>query len=283
MTDSKGKILIIEDETILVDVLSKKMEQEGYTVFSAQDGEQGLAEFEKVSPDLVLLDIVMPKMNGYEVLDALQQKYGKSKMPPVIIISNSGQPVEIDKALNLGARDYIVKAQFTPEEVMNKVDTLMGAVHGHAKTESPPVEKSNAPQQEANPVPKKNAEARVLIVEDDQFLRDLLTTKLEKENFEVIAAIDGPGGVEKISNSNPDVVLLDIILPGIDGFEILKRIRSNVRMEIAKIPIILLSNLGQEADIEKGRALGANDYLIKSNFTIDEIIEKIRSTITAGK
>jgi len=204
-------------------------------------------------------------------------------MPPVIIISNSGQPVEIDKALNLGARDYIVKAQFTPEEVMNKVDTLMGAVHGHAKTESPPVEKSNAPQQEANSVPKKNAEARVLIVEDDQFLRDLLTTKLEKENFEVIAAIDGPGGVEKISNSNPDVVLLDIILPGIDGFEILKRIRSNVRMEIAKVPIILLSNLGQEADIEKGRALGANDYLIKSNFTIDEIIEKIRSTITAGK
>lgn len=282
MTDSKGKILIIEDETILIEILTKKMEQEGYTVFSAQDGEQGLAEFEKVSPDLVLLDIVMPKMNGYEVLDALQQKYGKSKMPPVIIISNSGQPVEIDKALNLGARDYIVKAQFTPEEVMNKVDTLMGAVQGHAKTETPSVEKTDAPQ-EAQPVPKKDAEARVLIIEDDQFLRDLLTTKLEKENFEVIAAIDGPGGLEKISNSRPDVVLLDIILPGIDGFEILKRVRSNVRTEIAKVPIILLSNLGQEADIEKGRALGANDYLIKSNFTIDEIIEKIRSTIAAQK
>ncbi|MDD5040297.1 MAG: response regulator [Patescibacteria group bacterium] len=276
----KEKILIIEDERILIEVLTKKLEQEGYVVFSASDGEQGLAELERSAPDLVLLDIVMPKMNGYEVLDELQRKYGKSKMPPVIIISNSGQPVEIDKALTLGARDYIVKAQFTPDEVINKVESLLGARHASAANQ-PPAPASPEPQQ--HPQKKANAEAKVLLVEDDQFLRDLLTTKLEKENFDVVAAIDGPGGIEKITKEQPDVVLLDIILPGIDGFEILKRVRTNVRMDVAKIPIILLSNLGQEADVEKGRALGADDYLIKSNFTIDEIIEKIRSTIATRK
>lgn len=280
MPDKKAKIIIIEDEEILVDILSKKLQQEGYEVFSAEDGEKGLEKIEEVSPQLVLLDIVMPKMNGYEVLSVLQKKFGKNKMPPVIIISNSGQPVEIDKAIQLGAKDYIVKAQFTPDEVISKVNKLMGAAG-----ESPvSVQPKSAASKSAPLGPStKEPVAKVLIVEDDQFLRDLLTTKLEKENFEVVTAIDGPGGMEGMTKYKPDVVLLDIILPGIDGFEILKGVRTNANAKIAATPIILLSNLGQEADVEKGRALGADDYLIKSNFTIDEIIEKIRKVIPAKK
>ncbi|MFA5135025.1 MAG: response regulator [Patescibacteria group bacterium] len=278
MDQPKKKILIIEDEAILVEVLTKKLEQEGHDVSSAEDGERGLEEIERVRPDLILLDIVMPKLNGYEVLDVLQKKYGKNNMPPVIIISNSGQPVEIDRAINLGARDYIVKAQFTPDEVTTKVNSLIGSIAA-----AKPVQKAVAGDTVVPPAAPANtkAEARVLVVEDDQFLRDLLMTKLQKENFDVTTAIDGPGGLEKILSVKPEVVLLDIILPGIDGFEILKRVRSNARVDIASTPIILLSNLGQEADVEKGRALGADNYLIKSNFTIDEIIEKIRSTMAA--
>ncbi len=273
MSDSKGTIAIIEDEEILVDVLTKKIQTEGYAVVAAADGEKGLEVIEKQKPDLILLDIVMPKMNGYEVLEALQQKFGKT-MPPVIIISNSGQPVEIDKAINLGAKDYIIKAQFTPEEVITKVNKFMGKSKQPADKPVTP-----AAMEQDKPIDNTAAEAHVLVVEDDQFLRDLLTTKLQKENFQVTTAIDGPGGAEKIVSENPDVVLLDIILPGIDGFEILKKIRSHDNMDIKRTPVILLSNLGQEADIEKGKALGANDYLIKSNFTIDEIIEKIRKTL----
>jgi len=280
MTDKKAKIIIIEDEDILVDILSKKLEQEGYEVASAEDGEKGLERIEKFSPDLILLDIVMPKMNGYEVLSVLQKKFGKNKMPPVIIISNSGQPVEIDKAIQLGAKDYIIKAQFTPDEVLKKVDKLMGRPSQEFIT---PQQEPQSETGEKSASKKVKTEAKVLIVEDDQFLRDLLTTKLEKENFDVSSAIDGPGGMEKISKEYPDVVLLDIILPGIDGFEILKRVRTNSIMKVATIPIILLSNLGQEADVEKGRALGADDYLIKSNFTIDEIIEKIRKVLSTKK
>jgi DNA-binding response OmpR family regulator len=216
-------------------------------------------------------------MDGYEVLSELHNKFGKDKMPPVIIISNSGQPVEIEKAKDLGAKDFIIKAQFTPEEVLNKVNKLLETTAKVAGSSDEVAVKSDDKV-------KKNkfgkAEAKILIIEDDQFLRDLLKTKLEKENFIVTTAIDGPGGMEKIVSENPEIILLDIILPGIDGFEILKRVRTNADMKIAKIPIILLSNLGQEADVEKGRALGGDDYLIKSNFTIDEIIEKIRNVLT---
>ena len=93
MENSKSKIVIIEDEEILTDVLSKKLEKEGYEVKTAPNGIIGLQIIEAEKPDLILLDIVMPKMNGYEVLGVLNDTFGKENMPPVIIISNSGQPV----------------------------------------------------------------------------------------------------------------------------------------------------------------------------------------------
>ncbi len=274
MTNQQKTVIIIEDEAILVDVLTKKLQKENYQVHSAGDGEAGLAIIDQAKPDVILLDIVMPKLNGYEVLEALQKKFGKNNMPPVIIISNSGQPVEIDKAIDLGAKDYIIKAQFTPEEVVSKVNSVLGRLQKGVPAE-PGIMSGQYSAKPSGATP----EARVLIIEDDQFLRDLLVTKLLKENFEVDTAIDGPGGSEKAISSHPDVILLDIILPGVDGFEILKRVRTNAMPDVAKTPIILLSNLGQETDVEKGRTLGADDYLIKSNFTIDEIIEKIRRVL----
>lgn len=281
MSNPKNKVLIIEDEKLLLELLSKKLRSEGYDVFTAEDGESGLKQVLSVAPDLILLDIVMPKMDGYEVLNALQGKFGLGKMPLVIIISNSGQPVEIDRAKEMGARDFIIKAQFTPEEVSKKVKKLLGTAErkaGLTENAAPENIPAAAPRREA-----KNAEAKILVVEDDQFLADLLKTKLERENFSVISAMDGPSGADKIIKERPEVVLLDIILPGIDGFEVLKRVRTNANMQIAETPIILLSNLGQETDIERGRALGADDYLIKSNFTIDEIIEKIRNIMEIKK
>ena len=122
-------------------------------------------------------------------------------------------------------------------------------------------------------------QTRVLIIEDDQFLRELSAKKLRKEGFQVEVAIDGDEGWEKIQSQKPDVVLLDIILPGLDGFEILIRVRGSEDLTIREVALILLSNLGQESDVAKGERLGADDYLIKANFTIDEIIEKIKAVL----
>lgn len=257
MTNNQTKVLIIEDEEVLLDILEKKLEKENYKVYSSRNGEDGLKKFEEVKPDIVLLDIIMPKLNGYEVLERIKEKYGR-QVPPIIIISNSGQPVEIERAMRLGASDFIIKTQLTPEDVAKKV------------------EKQLAERVITEP---GSAGPRVLIIEDDQFLRDLLHMKLEREGFQITTAIDGPEGLEKIMKGKPDLVLLDIILPSMDGFEILKKIRSDEKMDIATMPVILLTNLGQESDVEKGRALKADDYLIKSNFTIDEIIEKIKKLI----
>jgi len=117
----------------------------------------------------------------------------------------------------------------------------------------------------------------ILVVEDDKFLRDLIAQKLLKEGFDVVEAIDGEQGVKKIEEEKPDLVLLDLILPGIDGFEVLSRTKENP--VLAEIPVIILSNLGQKDDIEKGLNLGAVDYLIKAHFTPGEIIEKVKKVL----
>ncbi|MBI2644380.1 MAG: response regulator [Candidatus Wildermuthbacteria bacterium] len=119
--------------------------------------------------------------------------------------------------------------------------------------------------------------ASILVVEDDKFLRELIVQKLLKEGYEVSEAVDGEAGVKKVKEENPNLVLLDLILPGIDGFEVLRQVKSDV--STAKTPVIILSNLGQQEDVEKGIKLGAVDYLIKAHFTPGEIIEKIRTII----
>ncbi len=118
---------------------------------------------------------------------------------------------------------------------------------------------------------------KILLIEDDKFLRELITQKLIKESYDVSEAIDGEEGMERIKKLKPDLVLLDLILPGIDGFEVLSRMKEDV--SVSQIPVIILSNLGQKDDVEKGLKLGAVDYLIKAHFTPGEIINKIKTVL----
>ena len=115
----------------------------------------------------------------------------------------------------------------------------------------------------------------ILIVEDDTILRDLISQKLKKDNnYEIVEAVDGEEGLRKAKEEKPDIILLDLILPGIDGFGVLEQIKKDP--EIAKIPVVILSNLGQKEEIEKGMKLGATDFLIKAHFTLSEIVKKIK-------
>ncbi len=115
-----AKILLIEDEQIMIDLLQRKLTEEGYEVSVAKDGEEGLEVMAQINPDIILLDIIMPKKGGFEVMEEMQ-KDPNLKRIPVIIISNSGQPVELGRAQKLGARDWLIKTEFDPQEVINKV------------------------------------------------------------------------------------------------------------------------------------------------------------------
>lgn len=121
------KILLVEDEEIMIGLLQRKLTQEGYEVLVARDGQEGLERLRGMEskPDLVLLDIIMPKLGGFEVMEEMN-KDPELKKIPVIVISNSGQPVELDRAQKLGAKDWLIKTEFDPQEVIDKVVKQIG-------------------------------------------------------------------------------------------------------------------------------------------------------------
>jgi DNA-binding response OmpR family regulator len=121
------------------------------------------------------------------------------------------------------------------------------------------------------------SQIKILLIEDDPFLSSMYTTKFESDNFIVTAAEDGDKGLAMAEAENPNIILLDIMLPKMDGFEVLKKIKSNPR--ISQIPVILLTNLNQKEEIEKGMNLGAADYLIKAHFLPSEVVEKIKEIL----
>jgi DNA-binding response OmpR family regulator len=120
----KGKILLIEDDPFLSSMYSTKFEMEGFVVFAANDGEKGLKLAFNEKPDIILLDIIMPKMNGFEVLEKLKANAGTKDLP-VILLTNLNQKDEIEKGMSLGANDYLIKAHFMPSEVVDKIAKLI--------------------------------------------------------------------------------------------------------------------------------------------------------------
>ena len=119
---------------------------------------------------------------------------------------------------------------------------------------------------------------KIFVVEDDEFLRTLIVKKFKSAGFLVATSAEGEGSLEKIKKEKPDLILLDIILPGMDGFEVMKLLKEDPNTK--DIPVIFLTNLGQEEDLKKGMDLGAEDYLVKAYFTPDEIVKRIQRILT---
>ncbi len=117
----------------------------------------------------------------------------------------------------------------------------------------------------------------ILLIEDDTFLSNIYKTKFEMEGYQVIAAMDGEAGLAFAKTKNPNLILLDILLPKMDGFSVLKELKADEKTK--KIPVILLTNLGQKDDVNKGLELGAEDYLIKAHFKPSETVNKVRKII----
>jgi DNA-binding response OmpR family regulator len=118
---------------------------------------------------------------------------------------------------------------------------------------------------------------KILIIEDDSFLQGLEVGKLEKEGYKVITASSGEEAMKKINEPDISAILLDLVLPNFDGFEILKKIRMTDGLK--DIPVIVFSNLSEEKTVKQSQKLGATDFMVKSNFTLDELLKRIKASL----
>jgi len=118
---------------------------------------------------------------------------------------------------------------------------------------------------------------KVLIIEDDNFLLSMYAAKFEAENFSVYIAEDGEKGIKQVKEKKPDAILLDIIMPGIDGYQVLKTLKEDE--DTKDVPVVILTNLNQKDEVRKGLDMGADDYLIKAHFMPSEVVDKIKKLI----
>lgn len=262
------KILIIENDQTISNQLVTELTPFGYECFLSYDPEIVLAGLAQLRPDLIVIDVAMTGVDGFIIFEKIRNLADSSLSAiPVVVMSSNGDLVEISRAIKLNIKDYFVKATFDPKQAALKLRKILGD--------------GDTPVASAPTLKEEQVSLKLLIVEDDKFLRDLAVQKLTKEHLQVFAAVDGEQGVTLALEHIPDIILLDILLPGIDGFEVLKRLRANAAL--AKTHIAMLSNFGQREDIERAFAAGADQFMVKANYTLDEIVQEVKKIMATPR
>ncbi|HVO28358.1 MAG TPA: response regulator [Candidatus Paceibacterota bacterium] len=117
----------------------------------------------------------------------------------------------------------------------------------------------------------------IMIIEDDRFLSSLMKARLEKDGFSVIQAFDGEEAIQLFKQKTPSLIILDLVMPKVTGFEVLQTI--SIMPQLSKVPVVILSNLAQDSDIEKARQLGAREYFVKVKVSIDDLVGRVKSLL----
>lgn len=263
----KPKILIIEDNTDLNNMFKTAFESKGFEVAVSINGIEGITKAAEFKPDVILLDLMMPQMDGYEFLEALAKN--TSLNPIVVVNSNLEQEKDAQRAIGLGAKYYLRKSEYTPFAVVDKIVEI---------SKNPPAEKetlkSFAKVGQDRPNKARPRTRKILIIEDNEDLNKMFKTAFEAKNFEVEISLNGMDGITKAAAFRPDLILLDIMMPQMDGYEVLQAIKNNTSLDII---VVVNTNLDQKKDEEKALQMGANYFYRKSEFTPFEIVDKVEA------
>lgn len=250
MKKSNKKILVIDDELDLLRLLALNLEKEGYRVFQASTGNQGITLAKKELPDLIILDVVLPDIGGWEVCRRLKEDVSTKDIPIFFLTAKRRVEDEIT-GISLAACDYITKP-FDMEDLKAKIKNFI-----YPK--------------------KKKGRKKILIIEDDASIQYILKVSLEREGYQAILAKDGVEGAQLSLRGNPNLILLDVLLPTIDGWEVCRRIKEDSRTR--NIPVIFLTVKRTMKDRLLGASLGAVDYITKP-FNIDEVLKSIKRVLS---
>ncbi|WKZ26654.1 MAG: response regulator [Candidatus Paceibacterota bacterium] len=250
-------LIVLEEDLFLGNVINEKIKKEGFETLFINNARIALSQMENFKPDLVILDISLKTISSFKVLEEKNARQDLRQIP-VITISPSGGVDEIRRVLDLGVRDYIVKSQFSADELVSKVKIQLvktGKKDGKNFLEG----------------------RKIMWVEDDQFLSDLIARKLSQQKSQLLFSRTGEEALKVLEQDQPDVILLDLLLPGISGFDVLKAVKSNNKLK--DIPVIILSNFTQNNEIERTRAMGADRFLTKATVVLDDIVKEIQNVL----
>lgn len=257
----KEKMLVITGDGSFGEQLVAALKKDGYAEsYLVKNGNEGLKVLIDILPHLVLLDITLPGMDGYELLARKQAEPLLGKIP-VFMLSTQGVPINMRNIPPNSVSEFIMALHADPAEIVVKVDR-------HFSHDAP----SEAIHQSSSPGLSKK---RLLWVEDDKLIGTILAKKLVTAGFDLFHAKNGEEALEALKTFIPNVIVVDLILPGMSGFDILQSVNQDDRLKA--VPKMVLSNLSKPSDIEKARALGAQKFLVKAATSLDQIVSEVQN------
>lgn len=283
------KILIVEDDPMLSEIYQKKFSQDGYfEVLTAVSGNEAEEKTKKNKPDLVLLDLVLPEKDGFQILKDLREDASLNDVK-IVIFSNLSQEEEQQKAKALGANGFIAKSDFTPQQIVVEVKKILGDNDENDKAEKVDIDQkglvgksttSNRKKKEgaANVFEEFGFTPKVLIVEDEEVFLEVFGIKLKDSGFEIETASNGGWGLKMAEKNKYDVILVDILMPVLNGVDLIKKLRK--KGENKETPIIVLSgSIDEQSQRDEVLKAGAVDVLIKTRVTPSEVVNCVKSHI----
>ncbi|UCF29913.1 MAG: response regulator [bacterium] len=285
------KILIIEDDLFYQTYVNDLLKDEKVDVTNAQDGEQGIRMAVSEKPDVILTDIEIPKIQGFVLLRHLKERPETARIP-VIMMSGKVEKDLFEKhaKLKIHADGYLLKP-FSRQELLEMIGKVVSARDGGGGDAAPGVaeplgdqgrwdpsgslpDEDEAGTGSASPQPRTRLKPLALVVDDSSYVCDLTQDYLKNEGFSVAVAMDGEEGLRLVGEKMPDVVLLDIQMPGMDGFEVCEALKSDSRT--SRIPIILMSAVVDMGTIEKHPRLSHHpDAYLQKPFKKNELLDLI--------
>jgi CheY-like chemotaxis protein len=258
----KEKILIMERDAAFGQRLSKALQDEGYAVSVAKDGPEGLKMLFDQLPHLVIIGITLTGIDGYEVLEKKQAEPLLAKIP-VFLLSMQGEPIDMRRVPAGSVSEFIAGIHSDPALIVEKVNRAFGYESAVMAAAASIAE-----------IASKNTKA-ILWVEDDKLIGSVLGKKLASSGFYLFLAKNGQEALDHLKDSVPDGIVLDLLLPGMSGFDILQSIKKNDG-DLARVPVMILSNLSKQSDVERAKVLGAQKFIVKAAVSLDQIVAEVR-------
>jgi len=265
------KIIVVEDDPMLGEIYEKKFSDAGFEMKLVTSGKAVEGEVAAYQPEMVLLDIVLPDMDGYEVLEALS-KNDATRSVPTYVFSNLSAKEDIEKATSLGAKGFITKSSFTPTQLIDEVKKILG----NPIAEKAPIPQSSSAEKEISN-PKDSTGQKILIIEDEDVFIEMFGDKLKQEGFEVVSAKNGRWGIKEAEAGGFACILLDMMMPAMNGYEAIKELRTSEKTK--DVPIIILSNSALDSEVQQALALGASEYYVKTQVTPGEVAARVKDLI----
>ncbi|MBI5805370.1 response regulator [candidate division TA06 bacterium] len=269
--DPKPKVLVADDEPTIVNFFIAALSDQGYEIESAVNGAQAVEKALSFLPDVILLDVMMPELNGYQVTEKLKANPATEGIP-IVLVTGLGSVEDKVQGLESGADDFLTKP-FNLQEMLARVHSLI-------KLKKLQDQLKEISGRQPMPVHIKKVlssyRSHILIVEDDERITNICKTILGTGGYIVDIAPDGEEAQKYLQAAIPDLILLDLMLPGISGLDLLKQLKEDTVTK--DVPVIIITALGDLKTKVKSFYMGVDDYLVKPVNSL-ELLARVKANI----